>query len=405
MRLVSGFFIRAGRAAIAAIAACTSLAACSNASAIPSSTVQVNGAAVDSAVAPYIGTQTPGLSVAIGYHGRIIFAKGYGKADLASGVPMTAQTRLGVGSLEKQMTSAAILTLARDQKLSIDDKVNVLLPQYLYGGQMTLRQMSAMSSGLQGASHDGDALYGIVGAFTGNSTVAQVYANLNAHAPLPADTAWDYANIGYWLLGRTIEAATKQTYAAAMEQRVFAPLGMTTAYIRGTQPDVNFATGYAYFSDHTFHACPELNFSTSDAAGMGAMTASDVILWDEGVRSQRLVQGSLAQAMFTPNGLPLPSNVGLPGDSYAMGWNVRNDPVFGYGVYDHEGNTTIFTSSNVLFPDGSDVVLLGNAQYSKFATDRYTISYEIHNAVAGLPKVKPFVITAPDAGIKACQNE
>ncbi|MGR4064266.1 MAG: serine hydrolase domain-containing protein [Vulcanimicrobiaceae bacterium] len=393
MRIISGFLV-----------ACISLAACNNSSTMPSSAVRVNGAVVDSAVAPYIGTQTPGLSVAIGYHGRILFAKGYGKADLASGAPMTAQTRLGVGSLLKQMTSAAILTLARDKKLSIDDNVNVLLPQYVYGNRMSLREMSTMSSGLQGATHDGDALFGIVGAYTGGSTVAQVYANLNAHAPLPANKEWDYANIGYWLLGRTIEAATKQKYADAIEARVFGPLGMTTAYIRGAQPDVDLATGYSRFADGTFHTCPELNFSTSDAAGMGAMTASDVILWDEGVREQRLVQGPLAKAMFTTNGLPLPKNVGLPGDSYAMGWNVRNDPVFGRGVYEHEGNTNIYTSSNVLFPGGSDVVLLSNVQHGKFAIDRYTISYEVHNAIAGLPPVKPFTITATD-GITKCQNE
>ena len=68
------------------------------------STVQVDATAVDAAVAPYVSTQVPGLSIAVGYHGRIIFEKAYGKADLASGTPMTAQTRLGVGSLLKQMT-------------------------------------------------------------------------------------------------------------------------------------------------------------------------------------------------------------------------------------------------------------------------------------------------------------
>lgn len=91
---------------------------------------------------------------------------------------MTAQTRLGIGSVLKQMTSAALLTLARDKLLSIDDKANVLLPQYV-GNRMTLRQMSTMSSGLQGAAQHpgGDELFGIVGAYAGGSTVTQVYAN------------------------------------------------------------------------------------------------------------------------------------------------------------------------------------------------------------------------------------
>jgi len=110
---------------------CVLLPGCGTKSTTSSHAASVNEAAVDAAVAHYIGTQTPGLSVAVGYHGRVIFAKGYGKADLASAVPMTAQTRVGVGSLLKQMTSGALLTLARDKLLSIDDKVSVLLPQYV----------------------------------------------------------------------------------------------------------------------------------------------------------------------------------------------------------------------------------------------------------------------------------
>jgi CubicO group peptidase (beta-lactamase class C family) len=307
----------------------------------------------------------------------------------------------------KQMTSEALLTLARDKNLSIDDKVDVLLPQYAYGNRMTLRQLSTMSSGLQGAAEHplGDVTFGIVGAYTGKSTVAQVYAKLNANAPIrPAGTKWDYANIGYWLLGRTIETATKGKYAYAMRARVFGPLGMKSAYIRGAQPDVNLATGYSRFADGTFHKCPELNFATSDSAGMGAMTAADVVTWDEAMRAQRLVHGSLAKAMFAPNGLPLPKGAGLPGDSYAMGWNVRNDPVFGMGIYDHEGNTNLYASLNIMFPDGSDVVLLGNTQYGQYAIDRYTIAYKVHNAIHGLPAVKVFKITATE-NITHCQNE
>lgn len=390
------------------------LSACSGASATSAPTLAngpaVDAQAVDAAVAPYVGTQTPGVSVAIGYRGRVIFAKAYGKADLASGAPMTAQTRLGVGSLLKQMTSGALLTLARDHLLNIHEKVNVLLPQYVYGNRMTLYELSSMIGGLQGASEQplGDITFGIVGAFTGDSTVRQVYANLNANPPIrPAHTKWDYANIDYWLLGQAIEAATGKTYAQAMKERVFEPLGMKTAYIRGAQPDVDLATGYSRFADGTFHKCPELNFRTSEAAGMGAMTASDVIVWDEGLRAHRLVTGSLAKAMFAPNGLPLPeppSGPGLPGDSYAMGWDIRNDSVFGHGVYEHEGNTNLYTSINVMFPDGSDVVLLGNAQYNQFAIDRYTIAYEVHNAIKGLPRVKPFKVTATE-NVTKCQNE
>ena len=367
---------------------CVALAACHGAPRAASPSARVDGSAVAAAVAPYIGTQVPGMSVAVGYHGRLIFAQGYGKADLASGAAMTAQTRLGIGSIEKQMTAGALLTLQRDGLLTIDQKVSVLLPQYNYGNRMTLRELSTLSGGLQGHNEhpDGDVLFGIVGVNTGNSTVRRVFAKLNATPPIrPPNTAWDYSNISYWLLGRTIESATKRSYAQAMQERVFGPLGMKTAYIRGAQPDVNLATGYTRFTDGTFHKCPEINLRTSDAAGGGAMTASDVVAWDEGVRAKRLVPGPLAKDMFQSNGLP----IGKPiGDSYAMGWFVRNDPALGYGIFDAPGDTLLFASLNVLFPDGSDVVLLANANFNTFVSDRNLIAYKVHNAITNLPPVK-----------------
>jgi D-alanyl-D-alanine carboxypeptidase len=341
--------------------------------------VRVDTGRVDAVVAPYVGTQIPGLVVAIGYHGRLIFEKAYGKADLGTGARMNLATHLQIGSMTKEMTSAALLTLARDGRLSIDDKVNVLLPRYKFGNRMTLRQLSTMSGGLQGASVDGDAIFGIVNPGT-HSTVAQIYDRLNATAPIrPPNTLFDYANIGYWLLGRTLEAATGAPYAVAMQSRIFRPLGMKTAYVRTPDTrDPQLATGYTRFGDGSFHRCDELDIRSSDAAGMAAMTASDVIVWDEAIRSERLVQGALAKDMFTPSGVPM--GKGAPaGIGYAMGWFVTKD-----GVRYHGGDTQLFASLNAMFPDGIDVVLLANGELSRFTFERQAVAYKIHNAIAGL---------------------
>jgi CubicO group peptidase (beta-lactamase class C family) len=190
---------------------------------------------------------------------------------------------------------------------------------------------------------------------------------------------FDYANIGYWLLGRTIEAAMKAPYATAMQSRIFGPLRMKTAYVRtpDTQ-DPRLATGYSRFADGSFHRCLELDIRSSDAAGMGVMTASDVIVWDEAIRAQRLVQGALAKDMFTPSGVPM--GKGAPaGVGYAMGWFVSKD-----GVHYHGGDTQLFASWNAMFPDGVDVVLLANAELSRFTYERQAIAYKIHNAIAGV---------------------
>ena len=117
---------------------------------------------------------------------------------------------------------------------------------------------------------------------------------------------------------------------------------------------------------------------------MAVMTASDVIVWDEAIRSERLVQGALAKDMFTPSGVPM--GKGAPaGIGYAMGWFVSKD-----GVRYHGGDTQLFASLNAMFPDGIDVVLLANGELSRFTYERQAIAYEIHNAIAG---VAPLTLT------------
>jgi hypothetical protein len=63
--------------------------------------------------------------------------------------------------------------------------------------------------------------------------------------------------------------------------------------------------------------------------------------------------------------------------------------MLGYGIFDAPGDTLLFASLNVLFPDGSDVVLLTNANFNTFVSDRNLIAYKVHNAIKSLPPVKP----------------
>lgn len=376
---------------------CAVLIGCASTSGSRAPAVRVDASRVDAAVAPYVGPQIAGLVVAIGYHGRLIFEKAYGKADLRTGALMTPRTHLAIGSTTKEMTSGALLTLARDGRLSIDDKVNVLLPRYRYGNRMTLRQLSTMSSGLQGASVGGDAIFGIVDPNT-HFTVPKIYRRLNATAPShPPNTKFDYANIGYWLLGRTIEAATKATYANAMQLRIFGPLRMRTAYIRTLDThDPQLATGYTRFGDGSFRQCPELDITSSDAAGMAVMTASDVIVWDEAIRAQRLVQGALAKDMFTPSGVPLGPDAPA-GLAYAMGWFVSKD-----GVRYHGGDTQLFASWNAMFPDGIDVVLLANSEFNQFTLDRQALAYKVHNTIAGVAPAPVPRVVHPTFRLPSC---
>jgi CubicO group peptidase (beta-lactamase class C family) len=182
-----------------------------------------------------------------------------------------------------------------------------------------------------------------------------------------------------------------------MQARIFGPLRMKTAYIRTLDThDPQLATGYTRFRDGSFHQCPELDIRSSDAAGMAVMTASDVIVWDEAIRAQRLVQGTLAKETFTPSGVPMGQDAPA-GLVYAMGWFVSKD-----GVRYHGGDTELFSSWNAMFPDGIDVVLLANSELNQFTLDRQALAYKVHNAIAGVAPAAVAPVVRPAFHLTSC---
>ena len=118
--------------------------------------------------------KTPGIAVSIAKNGRTIYEKGAGVRDINSKAPMLITTPQAIGSITKQFTAAAILLLQQDNKLSIDDKLSKYVPEYVHGGEVTLRQMLNMVSGI---SDNDPVIYG--DHLTQPITREQMFANLN----------------------------------------------------------------------------------------------------------------------------------------------------------------------------------------------------------------------------------
>ena len=103
---------------------------------------------------------SPGAQLAIGRHGKIIYSKAWGMADMEHNVPLTTESISEAGSVSKQFTAAAILLLEQQGKLSLDDHVRKHVPELPeYGYKITLRQMMQHKSGLK----DWGAIAGIAG--------------------------------------------------------------------------------------------------------------------------------------------------------------------------------------------------------------------------------------------------
>lgn len=187
----------------------------------------------------------PGLSVAVVHDQELVWANGYGYADLESRRPATASTLYRLGSVTKLFTATAILQLRDAGKLALDDPVAKHLPElqirnpYPDAPPVTLRHLLTQTSGL---TRDAPIPYWTTHDFPSRE---QLLASLPGveltHRP---GEAYTYSNLGMALLGLVIERRSGQSYAAYLREHVFVPLGMTSSTAAPAPDDQHRATSY-----------------------------------------------------------------------------------------------------------------------------------------------------------------
>jgi CubicO group peptidase (beta-lactamase class C family) len=185
----------------------------------------------------------PGMSVAVLRGDSVLLARGYGFANLEHHVPATDSTIYQSGSVGKQFTSAAVVTLAREGKLGLDDPIRKYMPEAPASwGKVTVRHLLTHTSGIPDYTADLADVVDFRRDYT-EEALASLYARL----PLdfkPGAT-WSYSNTGYALLGFIVRRVTGQFYGDYLKERVFQLLGMRTARVISESDIVpNRAAGY-----------------------------------------------------------------------------------------------------------------------------------------------------------------
>jgi CubicO group peptidase (beta-lactamase class C family) len=247
---------------------------------------------------------SPGCAVAVMKDGRIVFEHGYGMADLDHNVPITPATVFNVGSIAKQFTGAAILMLAQDGKLSLDDPIRKYLPGLPdFGVPITLRQMLAHTSGLRD--------YEILLHFDGWRldspdllTTDDIFYILSRQKELsfPPGTDYAYSNTNYMLLAQVISRLSGQSFPDFAMARLFQRLGMKHTHFRQDHGEVVKNLAYSYIDDdHVLRLCLP-NYDTFGATNL-MTTVEDLARWNENFFSGRVGGLQLVQQLQQPGQL------------------------------------------------------------------------------------------------------
>ncbi|MGH8205033.1 MAG: serine hydrolase domain-containing protein [Steroidobacteraceae bacterium] len=302
---------------------------------------------IDALMRPYEG-EVPGAALLVVQNGEPVVRRGYGLADLELGAPVTPATNFRLASVSKQFTAAAVLLLAEDDRLGLDDPVRKWLPELLAAADgVTIRQLLTHTSGLVDYEEIIPAL------MTGQLHDADVLALLQSQdrTYFPPGTAYRYSNSGYALLALVVERASGRSFAEFLRERIFQPLGMmgTVALEEGISTVGHRAFGYSDVKGSWERTDQS---QTSAVLGDGGVYSSidDLAKWDAALYDDRLLAVASRRLAFAPS-----TPTGDPAVEYGFGWRITGETIW------HSGETMGFRNVIVRFPERRlTVVILTN---------------------------------------------
>lgn len=287
-------------------------------------------------------TGVPSASVSIVQNGKVVYANAYGKARLDPATPAQPGMRYSIGSISKQFTATAILMLAEEGKLRLDDHVAKFVPGLTRGNEVTIRQLLSHTSGYQDYWPQD-----YVPPLMLEPTTAQKILDLWARKPLDFDpgTRWQYSNTNYVIAGLIVEKASGMPLLEFLRNRIFKPLGMqSVADVNESTLTATDPTGYFRYALGPPRPAPKEGRGWLFAAGELAMTADDLQKWNMSIINQTLLKPASYRELETEVLLKDGSPTG-----YALGIGVARWN--GHRVLQHGGEVSGFTSTSMLLPD------------------------------------------------------
>jgi CubicO group peptidase (beta-lactamase class C family) len=174
-------------------------------------------------------TNTPGAAVAVVSGDRLVFAKGFGVANIETGAPVTPDTLFRIGSVTKMFTAAVLVTLAENGRFKLDEPIG----KYVEGLNFKLSQVTAhqLMSHTAGMTDESPSDYG---SHDDSALAAYVRSLKEDHFFTEPGRIFSYSNPGFDVTGFLIEEITRKPYADQMSDRLFKPLGMNSTTFRPT---------------------------------------------------------------------------------------------------------------------------------------------------------------------------
>jgi CubicO group peptidase (beta-lactamase class C family) len=314
----------------------------------------------------------PGLSVAAGIDGDVVWAEGFGFADLKTSVPVTPNHRFRIGTASTVLTSAAAGLLLEDGRLKLDDEIQTYVPAFpKKQWPVTLRELMGHTAGVIADGGDEGPLFT---KHCERPVEALPHFAENALLFQPG-TQYRYSSYGWILVSAAVESAADQPFLTFMRERIFDPLGMrdTVADLgpdpaavegedfplfillreliydpeatRDTTPDATmkpvqdqvtpYFTRFASDPNYGMHVMRPLDYSCYAGASVFVSTPSDLVRFGMAIGSGKLLKPATVELLQTSQRLASGKYTG-----YGLGWYLKTVPLAGKqtSVIGHDGD-------------------------------------------------------------------
>lgn len=329
----------------------------------------------------------PGVSVAVGVGGDIVWAEGFGWADLENQVKVTPETRFRIGTASTALTSAAVGLLLEKGRLKLDDEIQAHVPEFpRKEWPVTLRHLMGHLAGVRTDGGDEGPLF---------SKHCQRPVEALPHfaeSPLLFEpgTRYRYSSYGWILMSAAVEAAANEPFLKFMREHVFEPAGMTrttadsgTADSEAAPPQGQAISYFPRFAgDPTYgpDVMRPLDYSCYSGSSVFVSTPSDLVRFAIAIRSGKILKPETVRSFQTSQQLPSGLETG-----YGLGWDLETATLSGgqTSLVGHDGDLLGgLAVSFMTFPEyGIAVSVASNTSYA----DTYSIAVRIAEAFANSP--------------------
>ena len=318
--------------------------------------------------------KTSGACLALINDGNVVYQKGYGFRDVEAALPCTPKTNISIASVTKSFTALAILILAENGHLDVDDPVKTHIPEFNIQpdkGQILIRHLLSHSSGIPSLASSEMEWSALTGAsqtrfpLASHDSLVSYGSEANDWLIASPGKEMRYCNYGFHLLGSIIERRSKMSYEDFVDDNILKPLQMDKSYFSKTRFDTDLDSSSAYVLSRGERKKIPMPFRAVTAAGGLLSNVHDlsryIRMYLNGgqLENVRVVsQASLSQ--MTDSHIALPKDGPWNQTSYCFGL-MRTDDFFGQTVIEHGGGQPFATSYIAWIPEsGKGVVVLQN---------------------------------------------